>query len=94
MRSAMMSSAFHCSVYWSMNIACRLLNCGPVTFQWKLCVIMYSVKLSASSADKPSTILARSFSLMPMLMEALFDFLLMVLSPCRQMRLRKVRDRD
>ena len=38
-RSAMISSAFHCSVYCPMNIRCRLLNCGPVTFQWKLCVI-------------------------------------------------------
>jgi len=35
----MTSMAFHCSVYWPMNMACRLLNCGPVTFQWKLWVI-------------------------------------------------------
>ena len=28
-----------------MNMLCRLLNCGPVTFQWKLCVIRYSVYL-------------------------------------------------
>ena len=26
-----------------MNMMCRLLNCGPVTFQWKLWVIRYSV---------------------------------------------------
>src|SRR5690606_11424709 len=38
-RSAISSSAFHCSVYCSMNISCRELNIGPVTFQWKLCVI-------------------------------------------------------
>ena len=38
MRSAIMSSAFHSSVYWSMNITCSVLNIGPVTFQWKLWV--------------------------------------------------------
>lgn len=33
MRSAIKSSAFHCSVYWAMNIWCRLLKSRPVTFQ-------------------------------------------------------------
>ena len=33
MRSAITSSAFHCSVYCVMNIKCRLLKSGPVTFQ-------------------------------------------------------------
>jgi len=26
-----------------MNIACSVLNIGPVTFQWKLWVVRYSV---------------------------------------------------
>ena len=43
MRSAIGSTAFHSSVYWAMNIACSVLNIGPVTFQWKLCVVRYSV---------------------------------------------------
>jgi hypothetical protein len=43
MRSAIGSTAFHSSVYWPMNIACSVLNIGPVTFQWKLCVVRYRV---------------------------------------------------
>jgi hypothetical protein len=43
MRSAMGSTAFHNSVYCTMNIACSVLNIGPVTFQWKLWVVRYSV---------------------------------------------------
>ena len=43
MRSATGSTAFHSSVYWVMNIACSELNIGPVTFQWKLWVVRYSV---------------------------------------------------
>ena len=62
-----------------MNMACRLLNIGPVTFQWKLWVVRYSVYVSASSLDRPAAIAARSFSLMPMLMAGavLGDFLAM-----------------
>jgi hypothetical protein len=26
-----------------MNMVCSVLNIGPVTFQWKLCVVRYSV---------------------------------------------------
>ncbi len=43
MRSAITSVEFHSSVYCSMNMACSELKCGPVTFQWKLCVVRYSV---------------------------------------------------
>ena len=43
MRSAIGSTAFHSSVYCAMNIRCSVLNIGPVTFQWKLCVVRYSV---------------------------------------------------
>ena len=39
MRSAIGSTAFHSSVYWTMNISCSELNIGPVTFQWKLWVV-------------------------------------------------------
>ena len=28
---------------WRMNIACSDVNIGPVTFQWKLWVVRYSV---------------------------------------------------
>ena len=38
-RSATGSTAFQSSVYWPMNIRCRVLNIGPVTFQWKLWVV-------------------------------------------------------
>ena len=43
MRSAIGSTAFQSSVYCAMNIRCSVLNIGPVTFQWKLCVVRYSV---------------------------------------------------
>ena len=43
MRSAISSSAFHCSVYCVSNIIVQALNIGPVTFQWKLWVFRYSV---------------------------------------------------
>ena len=42
-RSAIGSTAFQSSVYCAMNIRCSVLNIGPVTFQWKLCVVRYSV---------------------------------------------------
>src|ERR1700749_3428931 len=35
MRSATSSAASHSSLYGVSNIVCRLLNCGPVMFQWK-----------------------------------------------------------
>ncbi len=38
-RSAIGSTAFQSSVYCVMNIRCSVLNIGPVTFQWKLCVV-------------------------------------------------------
>ena len=38
-RSATGSTAFQSSVYCPMNMRCRVLNIGPVTFQWKLCVV-------------------------------------------------------
>ena len=43
MRSAIGSTAFQSSVYCCMNIVCSVLNIGPVTFQWKLWVVRYSV---------------------------------------------------
>ena len=43
MRSAIGSTAFHSSVYCVMNMVCSVLNIGPVTFQWKLWVVRYSV---------------------------------------------------
>src|SRR5690606_19535330 len=66
MRSAVSSSAFHCSVYWSMNIACSELNIGPVTFQWKVCVFRYSVKLSERNCARSSAMALRSLSGIPM----------------------------
>src|SRR5690606_1582311 len=57
---------FHCSVYWSMNIACSELNIGPVTFQWKLCVFRYRVKLSERKCPRSSAIFCRWRSGMPM----------------------------
>ena len=38
-RSAIGSTAFPSSVYWVMNIVWSDVNIGPVTFQWKLCVV-------------------------------------------------------
>src|SRR5690606_38681961 len=66
MRSAISSSAAHCSVYWVSNITCRALNIGPVTFQWKLWVFRYSVKLSDRKTDSPSAIFRRSAGVIPM----------------------------
>src|SRR5688572_6910144 len=60
MRSAVSSSAAHCSLYWPSNITCRLLNIGPVTFQWKLWVFRYRVKLSERKRARPSAIFLRS----------------------------------
>src|SRR5690554_3161505 len=65
MRSAMSSRAFHCSVYWSMNIACSELNIGPVTFQWKLWVFRYRVKLSDRNWARSCEIVLRSRSAIP-----------------------------
>src|SRR5690606_37581000 len=65
MRSAVSSSAFHCSVYWSMNIACSELNIGPVTFQWKLWVFRYRVKLSDRNWARSCEIVLRFLSLIP-----------------------------
>jgi hypothetical protein len=36
------------------------LNIGPVTFQWKLWVFRYRVKLSARKRERPSAIFLRS----------------------------------
>src|SRR5688572_21270367 len=66
MRSAMASSAIQSSLYCSMNITWSVWNIGPFTFQWKLWVLRYSEKLSASRRDRPSAIRCRSFSAMPM----------------------------
>src|SRR5690606_19760865 len=66
MRSAISSSDCHCSVYCSSNIACSELNIGPVTFQWKLWVLRYRLKLSASSLESSLEIFCRSFWPMPM----------------------------
>jgi len=44
------------------------LNIGPVTFQWKLWVFRYSVKLSARKLDRPSAIFLRSPPLIPISM--------------------------
>ncbi|CFO08955.1 Uncharacterised protein [Bordetella pertussis] len=63
----MLSSAFHSSVYCAMNMLCSVLNSGPVTFQWKLCVIRYRVYESASSLDSSPVMAARSLSEMPIL---------------------------
>src|SRR5688572_7411494 len=68
MRSAVSSSAFHCSVYCASNITWRLLNIGPVMFQWKLWVFRYSVKLSERKRDRPSAIFLRSPLLIPISM--------------------------
>ena len=43
MRSAISSTASASSLYCVSNIRCRVLNIGPVTFQWKLWVVRYSV---------------------------------------------------
>ena len=42
MRSAMVSTASHSSLYCVSNIRCSVLNIGPSTFQWKLWVCRYS----------------------------------------------------
>jgi hypothetical protein len=42
MRSATSSTAVASSVYWASNSVCRVVNIGPVTFQWKFCVFRYS----------------------------------------------------
>ena len=49
-----------------MNITCSVLNIGPVTFQWKLCVVRYSVKVSASRPFRPLAMASRSLPEMPM----------------------------
>ncbi|MCY1549282.1 hypothetical protein D9M68_854420 [compost metagenome] len=76
MRSAMLSSAFHSSVYCVMNIRCSVLNMGPVTFQWKLCVIRYSVYESASNLDSSPATAARSLSEIPILMRGTLEVFL------------------
>src|SRR5690606_35158796 len=68
-RSAMSSRAAHSSEYWVMNIWCSVLNSGPVTFQWKLWVIRYSVYESASILASSCATAARSFAVMPMSMK-------------------------
>src|SRR5690606_32173778 len=64
--SAIRSSAAHCSVYWVSNIRCRVLNIGPVMFQWKPCVFRYSVYASARQCDSPSAMRRRSLAVSPM----------------------------
>ena len=66
MRSAMGPTAFQSSVYCAMDIWCSVLNIGPVTFQRKLCVVSYSVYVSASRRESPCAMPARSSSPMPM----------------------------
>ena len=73
MRSAIRSVAVHSSVYCVSNMRCSVLNIGPVTFQWKLCVFRYTVNVSARSFDRPSAIFARSLASMPVsIMGAVF----------------------
>ena len=56
MRSATRSTASASSLYCASNMRCSVWNMGPVTFQWKLWVLRYSVYESASTRESPPAI--------------------------------------
>jgi hypothetical protein len=60
------------------------MEIGPMTFQWKLCVLKYSVNVSANTRDSASATCASSFSVIAFSIPIALDIsFLLRLSSCK-----------